>query len=253
MTSYSYQLYSSRNFKPLTETLTMLAELGYQQVEGYSGLMQNMADADALASSLKAHGLAMPTCHIGLETLETEPAHAIDLAGKLGIDTYFVPAIAKEDRSEDADDWKKLAERLSTLADSLHKEELSLGWHNHDFEFKPTKSGELPLDLILETAPSLKFEFDLAWCAVAGHNPVTWLEKYRHRIAAAHIKDLAPAGECSDEDGWADVGHGTMDWPGLFAQLREIGVTHYVMEHDNPSDHRRFAARSIAYCQSITV
>jgi hypothetical protein len=38
MTDYSYQLYSSRNFGPLPETLRMLAELGYKQVEGYDAL-----------------------------------------------------------------------------------------------------------------------------------------------------------------------------------------------------------------------
>lgn len=35
MTAFSYQLYSSRNFPPLAATLTMLADLGYAEVEGY--------------------------------------------------------------------------------------------------------------------------------------------------------------------------------------------------------------------------
>ncbi len=38
MTDFSYQLYSSRNFGPLPETLKMLGNLGYTQVEGYGGL-----------------------------------------------------------------------------------------------------------------------------------------------------------------------------------------------------------------------
>ena len=39
MTDYSYQLYSSRNFGPLPDTLKMVADLGYTQVEGYGALL----------------------------------------------------------------------------------------------------------------------------------------------------------------------------------------------------------------------
>ncbi len=37
-----------------------------------------------------------------------------------------------------------------------------------------------------------------------------------------------------------------MDWPALVAALGRAGCDHYVAEHDNPSDHRRFATRSLA-------
>ena len=48
-------------------------------------------------------------------------------------------------------------------------------------------------------------------------------------------------------DGWADVGHGTLDWKGLMAALRgKTPARYFVMEHDNPSDYERFARRSIA-------
>ena len=45
--------------------------------------------------------------------------------------------------------------------------------------------------------------------------------------------------------GW-NVGHGTLDWPGLVKALKEKTATRlYVMEHDNPSDAARFARRSL--------
>ena len=50
----------------------------------------------------------------------------------------------------------------------------------------------------------------------------------------------------ANEDGWADVGHGTVDWAGLIKAFREKSAAKvYVMEHDNPSDVERFARRSI--------
>ena len=65
------------------------------------------------------------------------------------------------------------------------------------------------------------------------------------------MKDIAPAGQNADEDGWADVGQGTVDWKALMAALRGIGVKHFVMEHDNPKDDVRFATRSIATAKTL--
>ena len=64
-------------------------------------------------------------------------------------------------------------------------------------------------------------------------------------MTAVHVKDIAPDGQNVDEDGWADVGHGTVNWAGLMVALRGTKCSNFVMEHDNPSDHARFATRSI--------
>jgi len=109
----------------------------------------------------------------------------------------------------------------------------------------------MPLDLMMAAAPDLTLELDLGWVLRAGQDPVAWIEKYAGRIAAAHIKDIAPAGENADEDGWADVGHGVQNWAPIHAALQAAGVTHYVVEHDNPADHTRFASRSLAAVQSF--
>jgi sugar phosphate isomerase/epimerase len=60
------------------------------------------------------------------------------------------------------------------------------------------------------------------------------------------VKDIAPAGENKDEDGWADLGHGTVPWPKLIKALAGTKAKHYVLEHDNPSDIDRLITRSIA-------
>ena len=104
----------------------------------------------------------------------------------------------------------------------------------------------MPLDLIAAADENLMLELDLGWVRVAGLDPVGWINKYAGRIAAAHIKDIAPDGECTDEDGWADVGHGIMDWAAIHSALQSAGVGHYVVEHDNPADDARFAQRSLA-------
>lgn len=252
MNDYSYQLYSSRNFTSLETTLQMLASLGYRYVEGYGGLAQSIGgDVEQLKALLDQSNLAMPTCHINLEQLEQDKATVITLCNKLGIEQIFVPAIDEQRRTAKANDWIELAVTLQQLHQSYSTDGISIGWHNHDFEFRRTDSGEAALDILLQNAPDIALEFDLAWAVKAEQDPLQWIEKYRERIIAAHIKDLAPDGACSDEDGWADVGHGVMDWKTLHHELTTINLKYYVMEHDNPSDHERFASRSIEYCQNL--
>ena len=66
----------------------------------------------------------------------------------------------------------------------------------------------------------------------------------KDRIKAVHIKDVAPRGTNLDEDGWADVGFGIIDWHRLLPALRATNAESFIVEHDNPKDFLRFARRS---------
>jgi sugar phosphate isomerase/epimerase len=240
---FSYQLYSSRNFPPIDDVLGRLAKIGYRQVEGFGGLY---AEAEGLAASLKKHGLSMPTGHFGLSQL-MDTAAAMKTAETLGMRMLYCPAIPKEERAQDESKWVELGETLARLGETFRKNGFGFGWHNHDFEFKPTVSGRLPMDIILETAPHNEWEMDVAWVVKGGHDPIAWMKKYGPRINAVHVKDIASAGENANEDGWADVGHGTLDWPALHVAIKaNTNARYWVMEHDNPSDDARFAQRSFA-------
>ncbi len=245
MTAFSYQLYSSRNFPPISNTLKMLADCGYAQVEGFGGLYGTLDEAKRLRSEVDAAGLTMPTAHIGLDVLESDPKSAAAIAEALGLKAAFVPYLAADQRPDDAEGWKSFGRRVAAAAKPLIDAGLLVGWHNHDFELVPLADGSVPLDLIFEGGPELKLELDVAWVVMGGGDPFGVISRHSDRIAAVHIKDIAPAGENLDQDGWADVGEGTMDWPALTVSLGKTGARYFVMEHDNPSDHRRFAERSI--------
>jgi sugar phosphate isomerase/epimerase len=244
MVGISYQLYSSRR-QPLSQTLSMLSGLGYEQVEGYGALFKELADPAELKAQLEEAGLTMPTAHIGLDIIEADPKGVAGLANEIGIGTVFVPAVPKEQRPEDAEGWQTLGRRLALAGKPLQNAGLGFGWHNHDFEFATLDAAERPLDLILAGGQDLAFEIDVAWVQVAGEDPLAWIAKYSDRIVAAHVKDIAPPGEAQDEDGWADPGHGVMDWPAIAAALRKTRCEFFIMEHDNPSDDARFARRAI--------
>lgn len=241
----SYQLYSSRDAGPWGDTFQMLAQAGYTQVEGFGGVY---ADLDATKALLDANGLSMPSGHFfPLGSLEETFEASLAAAKTLGMERLYCPAPEDDLRNGgDAADWIALAQRMEAVAKQVQDAGLRFGWHNHHWEFMALPSGEIPMALILEHAPSIEWEMDVAWIVVGGGDPLEWIKAHGARITTAHVKDIAPKGECADEDGWADVGHGTLDWKGLMAALRGAGTDLFVMEHDKPSDATRFAERSIA-------
>jgi sugar phosphate isomerase/epimerase len=213
-------------------------------------LFASLDDLEALKGDLQRTGLKMASGHFGLDMVEGSPARVIDIARTLGIGTIFVPHLAADQRPVDANGWGAFGARLNAAGAPLRDAGLTFGWHNHDFEF--VKSAEThPIDHILKAGPDLAFEFDVAWCARAGVDPMPVIARYKDRIVAAHVKDIAPAGTCTDEDGWSDVGHGTLDWPGLMTALKTTTCRHFVMEHDNPNDAGRFARRSFDFMNSL--
>ncbi|MBO0344230.1 sugar phosphate isomerase/epimerase [Roseibium sp. CAU 1637] len=239
----SFQLYSAREFTPWDGVLKQLSELGYTQVEGFAG---NYEDPATFRAMLNTYGLTMPSGHFfPMEQFEEDIAKVIATAKTLGMSRVFVPAVPPAQRSASKEDWSAVAKRLEAIAAQMKAAGLRFGWHNHDFEFKAFDDGSFPMEIILRDAPSLEWEMDVAWVARGGEDPLAWIERYKDRITTAHVKDIAPEGECTDEDGWADVGQGIMDWKAIMGALRAIGVDLFVMEHDKPSNAGRFASRSI--------
>ncbi|WP_238364592.1 sugar phosphate isomerase/epimerase family protein [Mesobacterium pallidum] len=241
----SFQLYSAREFTPWEDVLQMIAGLGYTQVEGFGGVYTDPAAFKAL---LDQNGLTMPSGHFfPITSFEDDFTTSMAAAKQLGMERVFCPAPTDEYRNgADAAAWIQLAKRLETAAKRVQDAGLRFGWHNHHWEFMPLAGGEIAMELILEHAPSIEWEMDVAWVVRGGADPLDWIKSHADRITTAHVKDIAPEGDCADEDGWADVGTGTMDWPAIMAALRGVGADLFVMEHDKPSDATRFATRSIA-------
>ena len=147
---------------------------------------------------------------------------------------------------------RKKMHRLAAAHGAMARRGLTFGWHNHDFEFHALPGGETPMKIILDEAPMIDWEADIAWIVRGGGDPLDWIAQYGPRITAAHFKDIAPMGEKADEDGWADPGTGIVDWRALHAALAaQTRCAVLVAEHDNPSDFNRFAAQAVATYRSF--
>jgi sugar phosphate isomerase/epimerase len=243
----SFQLYSSRKFPPLDEQLATLAALGYTNVEPFGGLYD---DLDGLKAGLDRHGLKAVSGHFALDMLENDLDRAVAIANTLGISLVVCPWVHPDLRPTDTAGWKAFGERLARVAGNLKARGLDFAWHNHDFEFHALPDGSLPIQHVLAD-PAVKLELDVAWVVRAGVDPKPWLQGYAGRIAAVHVKDIAPAGEKVDEDGWADVGSGVVPWGELWGEAVAAGARVMVAEHDNPSDYVRFATASAAAMKTL--
>jgi sugar phosphate isomerase/epimerase len=242
-TRFSFQLYSARNHPPFENVLKKLADYGYAEVEGFVGVY---GEPEKLRAEMNRLGLTMPTGHFSVEMLEKEKKKVLKTASMLGMNKLVCPYLLPDKRPKTAKGWKDFGKRLEAISRSYRAEGYSVAWHNHDFEFMPLRDGSTPHELIFSAAPTLDWEIDVAWIVRGKSNPLKWIKAYAGTITIAHVKDIAPKGQCVDEDGWADVGHGVIKWKAVMDALKQTRCMHYVMEHDKPSDVERFARRSLA-------
>ena len=144
-----------------------------------------------------------------------------------------------------AADFKAVAGRLNKAGELCKAAGLRLGYHNHDFEFKPVDGTRLYDVLLTETDPGLvDFEMDIYWVVRAGQDPAQLLKAHPGRFPLWHVKDMDRAKpELNTE-----VGVGSIGFPKLFALAATAGLKHAFMEQENFSlDAYQSIAQSAAY------
>lgn len=246
----SFQMFSSRAAKTLEEQLSLLAELGLRDVQPFFfGPPKSMAEVHDYVALLEKYDLTAQSGHFLLEQFEDTPDQVEEVARAFGMWLVVCPFIVPDRRPTTPEGWDALGAKLAGITRDMEGRGLTFAYHNHEFEMEPLPDGTYPIDRLLgDTVP---FEPDLAWMVVGKADPRPFIEKYHGRIPAAHIKDVAPVGENLDEKGFADLGHGTMNWAELWDLCVDAGSRINILEHDLPSDWKRFARRSIAMAQNI--
>ena len=246
----SIQLYTLRSLPDLPAILDAVAEAGYRHVETIGS---HLDDPARMRAELDARGLRVSSGHVGLAALRERPDALVEACRTLGLDQLFMPAVPPEQRDMAAGGWRALGRELGGMAERLRGQGIDLGYHNHDWELAPKEGGRTALELLFEAAGGspLTWQVDVAWLVRGKADPKLWLERYRGRVASAHVKDLAPPGQNQDEDGWADVGAGVLDWRDLWQACRDAGARWMVVEHDRPRDPAGSARASFAFLSSM--
>ncbi len=248
----SIQLYTLRSMGDLDRILDTVAKAGYRHVETVGS---HLEDAKTSKARLDAHGLKPSSSHVSLAALRERPEAVVEACRTLGCDRLFMPAVPPDQRDMVAEGWRALGRELGAIAERLRGQGIQLGYHNHHWELTPKEGAKTALELIFEAAEGspLTWEADVAWLVRGNADPKAWLKRYSSRLTAAHVKDLAPAGQNQDEDGWADIGSGVLDWRDLWRACREAGARWMVVEHDKPKDPARTARASFDFLTGMGV
>jgi sugar phosphate isomerase/epimerase len=246
----SIQLYTLRSLEDVDRILDTVAEAGYRYVETVGSHLDNAA---GIRSKLDARGLKASSSHVSLAALREKPDAIVEACRTLGFTDLYMPAVPPEQRDMAAEGWRSLGQELGQMAQRFQEHGIRLGYHNHHWELKPKDGDKTALELIFEAAGSspLAWQVDVAWLARGNVDPKEWINRYRSRITAAHVKDIAPPGQNEDQDGWTDVGSGVLDWRDLWRVCREAGAQWMVVEHDKPADPGQTTRASFAFLKNI--
>jgi len=210
----SVQLYTVRDhMDDRDETLRRLADIGFTAVEPY-----NPTDKpEEFRKTADDLGLQVSAIHAG-GLIGEDPARVFEAIVTLGTDLAIVPAGTSIDDFSTLDAIARFADRLNALSEQAHTYGLSLGYHNHFWEFEPVIDGRHGLEFLVDqVAPEVFFEIDTYWAAVGGADVPAVLGRLGDRVKALHVKD----GPIVKGEPNVAVGTGAMDVPAVLAAAPE--------------------------------
>jgi sugar phosphate isomerase/epimerase len=152
----------------------------------------------------------------------------LDEARTLGHE-YVIVAGFPAERSRTLDDFRYWADRLNAAGAEARTRGVWIGFHNHAGDLAP-RGGAVPYDLLLErTDPALvRHQLDTGNTAMAGVDPITYLQRFGARYWSFHIKDVPSLGARND----TELGQGVIDFRRLLAAIERIDEKHLFVEQE---------------------
>ncbi len=239
----SVQLYTVRDAltADLPGTLQRLADIGFTNVEAF-GFVDR---ADALREALDAAGLASPSGHARLlDAGEQDLERIFHASVTVGLGTLIDPHI-DEARWTTREDVEAIARELSALAPRAADHGLTLGYHNHAFEFSNRIDGVSAYEVFADAlSDDVVLELDTYWVTVGGDDPVAVLGKYGDKVQFLHVKD----GDGSHDDKkQVAVGNGIMPIADIVAAAPD--AQHVIELDDHEGDVFQAVADSYTFLQ----
>lgn len=240
MKPLSIQLYTLREQaeKDFFGVLECVAEIGYKAVET-AGL--HGQKPKEVAAAIRDLGLKVSSAHVPMVTREN-CAEQVDLAGALGYDMLITSM--PDSAFGDMDALRRVADQLQQAAELLQPHGLSMGYHNHWYEFYQA-GGKFVFDWLMELAPAVFSELDIYWASNFGANdPAGIVAANADRIRLLHVKD----GPLVWGQPHSAVGSGKLAIPDILAAADEPTVQYHVVELDDyAGDMMQAVAESYRY------
>jgi sugar phosphate isomerase/epimerase len=265
------QLYSVRDeleadFKG---TLQKIKDFGYEGVE-FAGLYGH--EPDEVKAMLEEIGLVALSAHVPFVDMVADPQKVMSDYAKIGCSYIAIPYLTPEYRPG-AEKFDEVIANAKVLGKAANENNLTLLYHNHDFEFEKI-GDEYALDVLYQevSADLLQTELDTCWVKVAGEDPSAYIRKYTGRAPIVHLKDFYMPGkkpskmyeligldeeETEKEDAifeFRPLGKGMQDFPAILEASKDAGAKWVVVEQDEPSMGKspmECAQISIEYLKSL--
>ncbi|REE85387.1 sugar phosphate isomerase/epimerase [Paenibacillus taihuensis] len=228
------QLYTLRDYartaEELDATLAKVKAIGYDAVQ-VSGI--GPIEPDEVKRICDAHGLAICATHVSYERLLNDLDAIIAQHQSWNCKYVGLGGLPSQYRTS-REGYEEMATILCGIGSKLAEAGLELVYHNHKFEFQKFSGGVTGMDLLLEGSTpqgepaAYSLELDTYWVQAGGADPVAWIRKSQ-RMKVVHLKDMAIQ---DDQQNFAEIGEGNLNWAAIIEACREIGVEWYVVEQD---------------------
>jgi sugar phosphate isomerase/epimerase len=207
-TPIALQLYTLRDelARDFDSMIRKIADIGYTGVETASFAGTNVKSA---AATFKELGLTVCGAHLPLpvgerQTEVLETMEALDCR-------RLICAWLPPENFQTAAGIHQVCDRLNEASAVARAHGLTLGYHNHDFEFKPV-GDRLAHEILRDClSPEVFFELDTYWVQTAGADPAAVLRELGPRVSLVHIKD----GPAVRGQPMQALGEGVIDIPSL--------------------------------------
>ena len=222
--------------------------MGYPAVEVV--ISDNVTEKES-QQICRDEGVTIAAVHVAGSVLLSHAEAVTEMLERTGIRVAVYAYPAGVDLSTRLE-IERLASRLEQSAQVLNRAGFVLAYHNHALEFARV-GGELVLDIIRQTAPSLAFELDTYWVQYGGGNVEHWITALKGKLATIHLKDYGFDLQ-QNRPYMAEVGYGNLDMPALVAAAEQAGAQWFVVEQDEtPGDPFESLQKSFEYLQTQVV
>jgi sugar phosphate isomerase/epimerase len=206
----SVQLYSLRDHaaQDFEGVLRALGDIGYVGVElaGFHDLTPAR-----YAAIVDESGLVTSSAHVNDLSPDGFNA-ALDDLQEIGC-SVAVCAFLPPERFADVDAVNASADALNKANEIATSRGVSLGYHNHWWEFSTVLDGSTAWSTLIERLdPTIFAEVDIYWATLGGADPKQVFADLGDRLWLLHVKD----GPCdAPESPMVPVGSGTLDIPAI--------------------------------------
>jgi len=202
-------------------------DMGYDGVE-LAGLYGYLPEE--IRDGLKEIGLVPISAHVPYEELQRDLEGSVASYQVIGCKYIAIPYLMEKDRYS-GEGYQTFLRLIPKMAEECRKYDMVLMYHNHDFEFQKTESGEYVLDALFKQFPKdvLQTEIDTCWVKASGVEPVDYITQYKDRCPLVHLKDLT--GEVPVV--LTPVGYGIQDVKGILGASVSSGAKWIIVEQDD--------------------